>query len=133
VDFELFRASSPRRWVTDSTLRRARWDGRRILEIVAYRSRTWTGQRRRPTWFRKCLTTTSAMRGPDFAFDTALVMGHGPVVALRHYAMATAVGAADRHQARLRRLRAETRAEAMRFYGGRRRSGRKPAASREGE
>jgi integrase len=92
-----------------------------IQEIVGKRTRAWTGQRRRATWFRKCLTTTSAMRGPDFAFDTALVMGHGPGVALRHYAMATAVAAADRHQERQRRRRAETRAAAMRFYRGRRR------------
>lgn len=102
-----------------------------IQEIVGKRMRTWTGQRRGATWFRKCLTTTSAMRGPSFAFDTALVMGHGPVVALRHYAMATAVAAADRHQERLRRLRAETRAQAMRFYRGRRRAGGRPGGSGE--
>jgi integrase len=94
-----------------------------IQEIVAKRTEAWTGRRRRPTWFRKCLTTTSAMRGADFAFDTALVMGHGPLVALRHYNMATAISAADRHQERLRRLRAETRAAAVRFYRARRRAG----------
>ena len=105
----------------------------RVLQgIIGKRTTAWTGRRRGATWFRKCLTTTSAMRGPDFAFDTALVMGHGSSVALRHYAMVTAVAAADRHQERLRRLRAETRAHAMRFYRRRRRPGGRSGNSGEG-
>jgi hypothetical protein len=87
-----------------------------IQEIVADRVEVWTGERRRPHWFRKCLTTTAALRGASFAYDTALVMGHSPTVALRNYTMATAVDAADRHAERVRRMRDETRALATDFY-----------------
>ncbi|MGK7870550.1 hypothetical protein [Falsiroseomonas sp. E2-1-a20] len=106
-------SGDPHLWLS---LRRRALNRKVIQEIVANRVEAWTGERRRPHWFRKCLTTTAALRGASFAYDTALVMGHSPTVALRHYNMATAVEAADRHAERLRRMRDETRALAMRFY-----------------
>jgi hypothetical protein len=107
------RGGDPHLWLS---LRRRALSRGVIQEIVANRVEVWTGQRRRPHWFRKCLTTTAALRGASFAYDTALVMGHSPTVALRHYTMATAVDAANRHAERLRRMRDETRALAMDFY-----------------
>jgi hypothetical protein len=106
-------SGDPHLWLS---LRRRALSLKVIQGIVPDRVEAWTGQRRGPHWFRKCMTTTAALRGASFAYDTALVMGHSPTVALRHYTMATAVDAADRHAERLRRKRAETRALAMDFY-----------------
>jgi hypothetical protein len=107
------RGGDPHLWLS---LRRHALTHGVIQGIVADRVEAWTGQRRGPHWFRKCLSTTAALRGASFAYDTALVMGHSPTVALRHYIMATAVDAADRHAERVRRMREETRAVAMGFY-----------------
>ncbi len=56
---------------------------------------------------------------PDFAWDTALVMGHSPRVAIEHYNMAGSVEAADRHGKRIARLRAETASLAASFFKSR--------------
>jgi hypothetical protein len=87
-----------------------------IQDLVGTRTEEWLGERHGPQWFRKCLSTTSALRGPDFAWDTALVMGHTPRVALKHYNKATALEAADRHGERIARLRAKTAPLAASFF-----------------
>jgi len=90
-----------------------------IQALVPNYTEAWLGERHGPHWFRKCLATTAALRGPDFAWDTALVMGHSPRVAMRCYNMASSVEAAARHADRIARLRAETASLAASFFGSR--------------
>ena len=90
---------------------------RSLTKIVLRRTATWFACAHGPHWFRKCLRTTAARRGPDFAYDAAATMGHSAKTSIDHYADATSLYAMRRHSDRVTRLRRETRALAASRFG----------------
>ncbi len=88
-----------------------------LAAMVRRRSKAWIGVACGPHTARKWLRSTAARRSPGAAFAAAEVMGHGPVVSLRHYAEAVAIGAAQRYADTLARLRRETAGLAARAFG----------------
>ncbi|MCA3155082.1 MAG: hypothetical protein ING30_08635 [Burkholderiales bacterium] len=88
-----------------------------ITTIFRRRIKEWLGEEHGPHTARKWLRSSASRRSPEAACDTALVLGHSPMVSLRHYAEATDRQAGRRHAENLGRLRKQTEGMAERLFG----------------
>ena len=91
--------------------------GANIATIFRRRIKEWLGEEHGPHTARKWLRSSASRRSAQAAFDTALVLGHSPMVSLRHYAEATDRQAGRRHAENLGQLRKQTEGIAERLFG----------------
>jgi len=97
-----------------------------LSAIVVRWTTRWFGQGRGPHWLRKCLTTFVANEQPELLPDVAVMIDHGPTVALGHYNLAKSLVAGRRHNARIEHMTAEAEAAGL-DYLDRHRPRRRPA------
>jgi len=74
-----------------------------IATIFRLRIKEWLGEEHGPHIARKWLRSSASRRSPQAAFETAIVLGHSPMVSLRYYAEATDRQAGRRHAENLSR------------------------------
>jgi len=88
-----------------------------IATIFRLRIKEWLGEEHGPHIARKWLRSSASRRSPQAAFETAMVLGHSPMVSLRYYAEATDRQAGRRHAENLSQLRKQTKGIAERLFG----------------
>jgi hypothetical protein len=88
-----------------------------IATIFRLRIKEWLGEEHGPHIARKWLRSSASRRSPQAAFETAVVLGHSPMVSLRYYAEATDRQAGRRHAENLGQLRKQTKGIAERLFG----------------
>lgn len=98
-------AATPALWMS---ARRGPLSAGGISAAVRARTLQWFGAEHGTHWFRKCITTTIRLTNPELALDAAIVLDHSIAVAEKHYDMATAVTAAQRHDKRITEKIAKT-------------------------
>src|SRR4051794_18905609 len=81
-----------------------------IYEQITLHTKTAFGRALNPHLFRDCAATSLAIAAPQAVRAGGLVLGHARYATTeRHYNLARAIDAADRHQAVLADLRAPVR------------------------